>query len=72
MFRPSFVGGLGYCGLDRRRAPLTGAEQRACWTGQPEASADGFFGVLPAAPMERGLMEVKPADARSGPPISGR
>jgi hypothetical protein len=25
------AGSLGYCGLDRRRAPLNGDEIRACW-----------------------------------------
>ena len=30
-FRPSLVGGLGYCGLDRTRAPLRGTELRGCW-----------------------------------------
>jgi hypothetical protein len=31
------AGSLGYCGLDRRRQPLTGDEIRACW----EALAGG-------------------------------
>jgi hypothetical protein len=30
-FRRSVAGGLGYCGLDRRRTPLNGDEIRACW-----------------------------------------
>ncbi|HEY3524346.1 MAG TPA: hypothetical protein VGK63_11655, partial [Candidatus Limnocylindrales bacterium] len=30
------MGGLGYCGLDRRRSPLRGTELRGCW--QPAAS----------------------------------
>ena len=33
------AGGLGYCGLDRARAPLVGDEIRACWearTADPE------------------------------------
>lgn len=28
---------LGYCGLDRRRAPLVGDEIRACWESPPAA-----------------------------------
>jgi hypothetical protein len=30
-FRRSVAAQLGYCGLDRRRAPLIGDEIRACW-----------------------------------------
>ena len=25
---------MGYCGLDRRRAPLSGTEHRGCWVAQ--------------------------------------
>src|SRR4051795_7708696 len=42
-FRESVVGGLGYCGLDKRRSPLSGSEQRACWTGVETAASDGLF-----------------------------
>jgi hypothetical protein len=31
-FRRSLSPTLGYCGLDRKRLPLTGAELRGCWT----------------------------------------
>ena len=34
-FRRSVAGSLGYCGLDRRRQPLTGDEIRACWEARP-------------------------------------
>lgn len=30
-FRGSVAAGVGYCGLDRNRAPLHGDEIRACW-----------------------------------------
>jgi hypothetical protein len=30
-FRRSVAAKVGYCGLDRRRAPLAGDEIRACW-----------------------------------------
>ena len=30
-FRRAVAGQLGYCGLDRRRLPLAGAELRGCW-----------------------------------------
>jgi len=29
------AGSLGYCGLDRRRTPLTGDELRGCWSAAP-------------------------------------
>jgi hypothetical protein len=29
------AGQLGYCGLDRKRSPLTGEELRGCWTSRP-------------------------------------
>lgn len=38
-FRESLVGGVGYCALDKKREPLTGAEQRTCWTGETAAAA---------------------------------
>ncbi len=39
------AGSLGYCGLDRRRQPLTGDEIRACW----EAAAGGAGAPLVAS-----------------------
>jgi|SRR6188474_2595604 hypothetical protein len=62
-FRRAVVSGLGYCAQDRRHEPLTGAEQRPCWTSVDAADAgDGLFDssltVVPvAAPQERGLVE---------------
>jgi hypothetical protein len=38
LFRRSLVNGLGYCANDPRREPLSGAEQRGCWTA-PSAEA---------------------------------
>ena len=37
-FRQSLAASLGYCGLDRRRLPLTGRELRGCWTERPAAA----------------------------------
>lgn len=45
-FRESVVGGVGFCGLDRRREPLTGEERRACWTGASDVLPDGVFTPL--------------------------
>jgi hypothetical protein len=60
-FRPSVVGGVGYCALDRRRELLTGAEVRPCWTASNTAAVDGLFVVatdVPAEPSSRGLIDV--------------
>jgi hypothetical protein len=64
------VGGLGYCGLDKKREPLTGDEQRACWTGALDGPADGVFAALgdmadathPAPQTPRG--DVRPVSGR--------
>lgn len=81
-FRPSFVGGVGYCANDKRREPLSGSEQRPCWTGDATAQSGGFFDVVgPGAAgaagdaashgaLERGLHEVLPV--RGPAPISDR
>lgn len=68
MFRPSFVGGVGYCANDKRREPLSGSEQRPCWTSDATSQSGGFFDATiaapvaapPAATLERGLHEVQP------------
>jgi hypothetical protein len=33
-FRRSVAAGVGFCGLDRARAPLVGDEIRECWEGR--------------------------------------
>jgi hypothetical protein len=77
-FRASFVGGVGYCADDKRREPLSGSEQRSCWTSDAASQSGGFFDATAVPPdvtaphgaLERGLHEVRPA---SGPaPISER
>ncbi len=65
MFRASLVGGVGYCASDRKREPLTGSEQRSCWTASANADSGGFFDEMAGAdpvtvPRERGLHEVPP------------
>ena len=42
---------MGYCGLDRRRAPLLGDEIRACWEG-------GAFSMAPTIPAARARLAV--------------
>lgn len=78
MFRPSFVGGVGYCANDKRREPLSGSEQRPCWTGDAAAASGGFFDSTATEPsaspahgaLERGLHEVLPV--RGPAPLSER
>jgi hypothetical protein len=78
MFRSSFVGGVGYCANDRKREPLSGSEQRSCWTSDAASASGGFFDASAneagAAPtpgaLERGLHEVLPV--RGPAPISDR
>jgi hypothetical protein len=36
-YRRAVAGQLGYCGLDKRRQPLTGEEIRGCWEAWPSA-----------------------------------
>jgi hypothetical protein len=50
-FRRSVAANVGYCGLDRRRAPLLGDEIRACWEGGP-------FSMAPAIPAARARLAV--------------
>lgn len=38
-YRRAVAGSLGYCGLDRLRAPLIGDEQRGCWETADRAPA---------------------------------
>jgi len=40
-FRSSIAAQLGYCGLDRRRLPLSGNELRGCWEPGPIRVLDG-------------------------------
>jgi hypothetical protein len=59
-FRRALAGDLGYCGLDARRRPLTGLEQRGCWELNPAAVAE--------AEQARSVMAVAPHRLRSGRP----
>jgi hypothetical protein len=66
-FRRSVAAGIGYCALDRGREPLTGAEQRPCWTSAVGATGEGLFSIVaktevPAPP--RGLLEKQAREGR--------
>jgi hypothetical protein len=49
-FRGSVAARVGFCGLDKRRKPLSGDEVRACWT-------DGAL-ALPPDPVTPGLLDL--------------
>ena len=57
-YRRSVAGQLGYCGLDRRRQPLTGDEIRGCWEAWPAALLTDGAAPLTIAPARA------PEDAR--------
>ena len=61
-FRRSVAGSLGYCGLDRRRQPLTGDEIRACWEA-PAGSAGAPLVAAAAAATD----DDSPAPGRTAP-----
>jgi hypothetical protein len=48
-FRAAVVGGMGYCALDRQHSPLSGAEQRECWTAPEAGLSEGLFAGQPLA-----------------------
>jgi hypothetical protein len=52
-FRRGVAGSIGYCGLDRHRAPLRGDEIRACWEGRADALAEPYT-VLPGGESDPG------------------
>ena len=56
------AGQLGYCGLDRRREPLTGDEIRGCWEARPRGLADG-------TPVPLTIAAARTTDGESRPPI---
>jgi hypothetical protein len=64
-FRGSVAAGVGYCGLDRTRAPLNGDEIRACWQDShgivPTPLGDPSPDWLPDADPEAPLPVTTPA-----------
>jgi hypothetical protein len=68
-FRQSLAATVGYCGLDRRRLPLTGTELRGCWTGPlPGTESEPPYVVTEVDPgvRLRGFVPVELV-ARAGP-----
>lgn len=62
-FQRSLAADVGFCGLDRRRLPLTGSELRGCWEAgaQREVVATGPTHDLPdPSPRRRQFIPVEP------------
>jgi hypothetical protein len=73
------AGGLGFCGLDRRRDPLVGDEIRACWeaadAAPPTRDDDtrpwvpaGFVDMDEALPPGAGSSQAEPGWSLWGDP----
>jgi hypothetical protein len=75
-FRRSVARRVGYCGLDRTRAPLTGDETRPCWQASPdlEEMPAGLFEHLEPVARRSAGQETPPAasDADEGRPQGPR
>jgi hypothetical protein len=52
---------VGYCGLDRRRVPLTGAEHRGCWVAHLQAAASEPAPANLAGDPDRAVHRLRPA-----------
>jgi hypothetical protein len=75
-FRQSLAANVGFCGLDRRRLPLTGSELRGCWTAPvpgSEAEAPRFVAELDPGVRLRGFVPVElvaaPGPDAIAPPV---
>ena len=73
------AGGLGFCGLDRRRDPLVGDEIRACWEAADAATPTrdddrrpwvpaGFVDMDEALPPGAGSNQAEPGWSLWGDP----
>jgi hypothetical protein len=71
-YRRAIVSGMGFCGLDRSRSPLSGEEVRTCWQASDEVAALvpdlAVRGVVPGDADERPPLPVAPA----GPAVRPR
>ena len=68
------AGQLGYCGLDRRRQPLTGDEIRGCWEAWPAALlSDGMVSltIAPARAPEEGRPPLAFVEVTGNEPSPG-
>jgi hypothetical protein len=67
-YRRSVAGQLGYCGLDRKRQPLTGDEIRGCWEAWPAGATrpDTAPTIGPAGPIPEAHRGVEFIEVRGG------
>jgi hypothetical protein len=67
-YRRSVAGQLGYCGLDRKRQPLTGDEIRGCWEAWPTGAtrADTAPTIGPARQITAEHRHVEFIEVRGG------
>jgi hypothetical protein len=70
-FRTSVVGGVGYCALDKKRLPLSGAEQRPCWTDATASATDGLFAGAPLPVVDPASEALSAAPEISARPRAG-
>ena len=72
-FRRSVAAQLGYCGLDRTRQPLTGAEIRGCWEAWPagESAPAVPLTIGPARPATEGAHPREFVEVGSGGIVDG-
>jgi hypothetical protein len=73
-YRRSVAGQLGYCGLDRKRQPLSGEEIRGCWeawptdVGRPTAAPT----IGPARPITEGHRHLEFIEVRADASVEAR
>jgi hypothetical protein len=70
-FRRAVAGRLGYCAQDKRRTPLSGDEERACWESSPaetfETSNPVWGGAVSRAPAAGASLWGAPIAAEAAP-----
>jgi hypothetical protein len=67
-YRRSVAAQLGYCGLDRKRQPLTGDEIRGCWEAWPAGMTRPEMAptIGPARPITEGHRHLEFIEVRAG------
>jgi hypothetical protein len=71
-YRRSIAASLGYCGLDRRRQPLTGDEIRACWEGWSAGTATSPAGLPIISPARTDEPAHRPLEFVAVEALAGR
>lgn len=69
------AGRLGYCGLDRRRTPISGLELRGCWEGADAVAGPAIGASVeapPAWPRDRFRRDFVPVGGPDSAPLGLR